>query len=75
MCAAVVLAGFVSLGVLDSMHYRPLLPPAKAAAPADAAEGGAGVAAVINPALMPPAPMRCLFIHRYCARPWTIYWR
>lgn len=27
MCAAVVLAGFISLGVLDSIHYRPLLPP------------------------------------------------
>lgn len=27
MCAAVVLAGFVALGVLDSIHYRPLLPP------------------------------------------------
>ncbi|NYT59165.1 ABC transporter permease [Alcaligenaceae bacterium] len=27
MCAAVVLAFFVVLGVLDSVHYRPLLPP------------------------------------------------
>ncbi|NYT86524.1 ABC transporter permease [Pollutimonas harenae] len=27
MCAAVVLAFFVALGVLDSVHYRPLLPP------------------------------------------------
>lgn len=27
MCAAVVLAGFASVGVLDSIHYRPLLPP------------------------------------------------
>ncbi|MDS1142174.1 ABC transporter permease [Pusillimonas sp. SM2304] len=27
MCAAVVLACFVVLGVLDSVHYRPLLPP------------------------------------------------
>ncbi|NYT63855.1 ABC transporter permease [Alcaligenaceae bacterium] len=26
MCAAVVLAGFVTVGVLDSVHYRPLLP-------------------------------------------------
>ncbi|HEY9280566.1 MAG TPA: ABC transporter permease [Eoetvoesiella sp.] len=28
MCAAVVLAGFVLIGVLDSVHYRPLLPAA-----------------------------------------------
>lgn len=27
MCAAVVLAGFASVGVLDSIHYRPPLPP------------------------------------------------
>src|SRR5690606_30114705 len=27
MCAAVVLFFFVALGVLDSVHYRPLLPP------------------------------------------------
>src|SRR3546814_13938644 len=27
MCAAVVLAGFAIIGVLDSVHYRPLLPP------------------------------------------------
>lgn len=27
MCAAVVLLFFTSLGVLDSVHYRPLLPP------------------------------------------------
>ncbi|RTZ44520.1 ABC transporter permease [Candidimonas sp. SYP-B2681] len=32
MCAAVVLAGFVLVGVLDSIHYRPLLPPVKTAA-------------------------------------------
>ncbi len=32
MCAAVVLAGFVLVGVLDSVHYRPLLPPVKTAA-------------------------------------------
>ncbi len=37
MCAAVVLAGFVSLGVLDSIHYRPLLPPVEAAGQAVAA--------------------------------------
>lgn len=34
MCAAVVLAGFVSVGLLDSVHYRPLLPPVNTAAPA-----------------------------------------
>lgn len=27
MCAAVILACFVSVGVLDSVHYRPQLPP------------------------------------------------
>lgn len=27
MCAAVVLTGFGAVGVLDSIHYRPLLPP------------------------------------------------
>jgi peptide/nickel transport system permease protein len=36
MCAAVVLSGFVLIGVLDSLHFRPLL-PAVAEAPADAA--------------------------------------
>src|SRR3546814_10756228 len=37
MCAAVVLAFFVLLGVLDSVHYRPLLPPvANSAAAAQA---------------------------------------
>lgn len=35
MCAAVVLSGFVLIGVLDSLHFRPLL-PAVAEAPADA---------------------------------------
>lgn len=28
MCAALVLAGFVLIGLLDSIHYRPTLPPA-----------------------------------------------
>ncbi|MGB3287695.1 MAG: ABC transporter permease [Burkholderiaceae bacterium] len=32
MCAAVVLAGFAAIGVLDSVHYRPLLPPVQAGA-------------------------------------------
>jgi peptide/nickel transport system permease protein len=32
MCAAVVLGSFLLLGVLDSVHYRPMLPPVKAAA-------------------------------------------
>jgi len=35
MCAAVVLAVFAVVGLLDSIHYRPLLPPAPHA-PADA---------------------------------------
>lgn len=35
MCAAVVLAAFASVALLDSIHYRPVLPPA-ADAPADA---------------------------------------
>ena len=36
MCSAVILAAFVIVGLLDSVHYRPLLPPAPGA-PADAA--------------------------------------
>ncbi|MBO9328876.1 peptide ABC transporter permease [Achromobacter sp. HZ01] len=36
MCSAVVLAAFVAVGLLDSVHYRPQLPPAPGA-PADAA--------------------------------------
>jgi peptide/nickel transport system permease protein len=36
MCSAVVLSAFVAVGLLDSVHYRPLLPPAPGAA-ADAA--------------------------------------
>ena len=28
MCSAVVLAAFAVVGLLDSVHYRPLLPPA-----------------------------------------------
>lgn len=32
MCAAVVLSSFLLLGVLDSVHYRPMLPPVKTAA-------------------------------------------
>ncbi len=35
MCAAVVLAVFAVVALLDSVHYRPLLPPAEGA-PADA---------------------------------------
>ena len=27
-CSAVILAAFVIVGLLDSVHYRPLLPPA-----------------------------------------------
>ncbi len=34
MCAALVLAGFLSVGVLDSIHYRPVLPAAPGAAEA-----------------------------------------
>ena len=36
MCSAVVLAAFALVGLLDSVHYRPQLPPAPGAA-ADAA--------------------------------------
>ena len=32
MCSAVILAAFVVVGLLDSVHYRPLLPPAPGAA-------------------------------------------
>ncbi|MDQ8035032.1 MAG: ABC transporter permease, partial [Bordetella sp.] len=32
MCSALILACFVVVGLLDSMHYRPLLPPAPNAA-------------------------------------------
>ncbi|MBO9354692.1 ABC transporter permease subunit [Bordetella petrii] len=32
MCSAVVLAAFVAVGLLDSIHYRPRLPPAPGAA-------------------------------------------
>lgn len=46
MCAAVVLLGFVSLGVLDSVHYRPLLPPVKTAVAA-----GASTEPVYSPVL------------------------
>ncbi|MGP1615804.1 MAG: ABC transporter permease, partial [Pollutimonas bauzanensis] len=46
MCAAVVLAGFVSLGMLDSIHYRPLLPPVEAAG-----QTGAAPAPVYSPTL------------------------
>ena len=41
MCSAVILAAFVIVGLLDSVHYRPLLPPAPGA-PADAARLRAG---------------------------------
>ena len=33
MCSAVILAAFVIVGLLDSVHYRPLLPPAPARRP------------------------------------------
>ncbi|MGB6103472.1 MAG: ABC transporter permease [Pusillimonas sp.] len=38
MCAAVVLAFFVVLGVLDSVHYRPVLPPVAASGAATQAD-------------------------------------
>ena len=41
-CSAVILAAFVIVGLLDSVHYRPLLPPAPGA-PADAAPAYAPV--------------------------------
>lgn len=37
MCAAVVLFAFVLIGVLDSIHYQPLLPPAVVSASGEAA--------------------------------------
>jgi len=33
MCSAVILMAFVTVGLLDSIHYRPLLPPVANAAP------------------------------------------
>ncbi|MBR8654544.1 ABC transporter permease [Achromobacter sp. Marseille-Q0513] len=42
MCSAVILAAFVIVGLLDSVHYRPLLPPAPDA-PAGAAPAYAPV--------------------------------
>ena len=33
MCSAVILAAFTVVGLLDSVHYRPQLPPAPGAAP------------------------------------------
>lgn len=36
MCAAVVLVCFAVVGVLDSIHYRPLLPPVQATVPGPA---------------------------------------
>src|SRR3546814_10937580 len=49
MCAAVVLAFFVLLGVLDSVHYRPLLPPV--ANSAAAAQAGPVYSPVMRSAL------------------------
>ncbi|NYT44660.1 ABC transporter permease [Alcaligenaceae bacterium] len=46
MCAAVVLLTFISLGVLDSIHYRPLLPPIAGASATDPAP-----AAIYSPVL------------------------
>ncbi len=45
MCAAVVLSGFVLVGVLDSVHYRPLLPAVSTAA------AGANAAPIYSPRL------------------------
>ncbi|WP_251864194.1 ABC transporter permease [Achromobacter sp. Marseille-Q4962] len=48
MCSAVVLAAFAIVGLADSVHYRPLLPPAPGA-PADAAPAYApSVASVLD---------------------------
>lgn len=46
MCAAVVLGSFLLLGVLDSVHYRPMLPPVNAAA-----DSKANAAPVYSPVL------------------------
>lgn len=39
MCAAVILLFFLLIGVLDSIHYRPLLPPLASQAEPDAGAG------------------------------------
>lgn len=44
MAAATVLLAFVVVGVLDSLHYRPLLPAAQAETSAAEAENGTGTA-------------------------------
>jgi len=49
MCAAVVLAAFVAVALLDSLHYRPRLPPAPGLA--DAAAADAAYAPTVKSAL------------------------
>ena len=51
MCAAVVLVAFALVGLLDSIHYRPLLPPAPGAA-ADAPRAYAPAVRSVLDALM-----------------------
>ncbi|MGE8689339.1 MAG: ABC transporter permease [Achromobacter sp.] len=47
MCSAVILSAFVAVGLLDSVHYRPLLPPA----PGAAADSGPVYAPAVQSAL------------------------
>lgn len=47
MCSAVVLSGFVVVGVLDSIHYQPRLPPV----PGAAADAPANYAPIVQSAL------------------------
>jgi len=51
MCAAVVLAAFVAVALLDSLHYRPRLPPAPGLADAVAADAPVAYAPTVRSAL------------------------
>ena len=54
MAAATILLAFVAVGVLDSLHYRPLL-PAFEATRADVTPSGAAAATVVTPEATPEA--------------------
>jgi len=51
MCAAVVLAAFIAVALLDSLHYRPRLPPAPGLAVAAAADAPVAYAPTVKSAL------------------------